>query len=101
MGAFNRYRVFDPLDLEIIDQVFIAVWANVEAREPYRDRKDDVERRKAIRKRIFAFANYGSVDFDTLCDKVLTSMPGSWVDQANPPKAELISTKSRQSRSRR
>jgi hypothetical protein len=79
MGSFNRQRVFDPLDLEIIDQVYAAVWANVEAREPFRDRANDGKRQEAVRKRIFACANHGPIDFDTLCDNVLASMPERWI----------------------
>ena len=101
MGSYNRERVFDPLDLEIIDQVYAAIWANVEGREPFRDKKDDGARQHAIRKRIFVFANLGTVDFDLLCDKVVANMPGSWVHQASVPGPEVISAKARQRRLRR
>jgi hypothetical protein len=75
MGTFNHSRVFDPLDLEIIDRVYEAAWAQLEARDPFRDREKDGERGEALRKRIFAVATSGMVDFDTLCDRVLTNMP--------------------------
>ena len=42
MGSFKQPRVFKPVDLEVIDQVYIAVWAQVEAREPVRDRKHEM-----------------------------------------------------------
>jgi hypothetical protein len=29
MGSFKRPRVFHPLDLEIMDRVFDAAWANL------------------------------------------------------------------------
>jgi hypothetical protein len=32
MGSFSHPRVFDPLDLEIIDRVCEAAWAQLEAR---------------------------------------------------------------------
>ena len=37
MIFFKRKRVFDPLDLEIIDRVYEAAWAQIEARDFYRD----------------------------------------------------------------
>ena len=64
MGSFNRARVFDPLDLEIIDRVYEAAWAQLEAREPARDREVDGERHEALRKLVFACAIPGGVDFD-------------------------------------
>jgi len=84
MGSFKRPHVFDPLDLEIIDRVYEAAWAHIEGRDPYRDREKDGERQEALRKRIFAVAGHRPVDFDTLCDKVLASMPESWTP--TPPK---------------
>jgi hypothetical protein len=74
MSSSQRSRVFDPLDLEIIDHVYEAVWARVEAREPNRDRQDDWERQAVLRKLVFAVAGEGKVDFDTLCDKVMATL---------------------------
>jgi hypothetical protein len=54
MGSFTRTRVFDPLDLEIIDRVYDTAWAQVEAREPTRDRNGDGKKQEALRKLIFA-----------------------------------------------
>ena len=34
MGSYKRPHAFDPLDLEIIDRVYEATWAQVEARYP-------------------------------------------------------------------
>ena len=75
MNSIKHPRVFDPLDLEIIDRVYETAWAQVEAREPLRDRGRDGEREEALRKLIFAFAGTGHVDFDNLCDSVLANMP--------------------------
>ena len=79
MGSFKRPRVFDPLDLEIFDRVYEAAWARLEAREPFRDREKDGERGEALRKLVIALAIPGKVDFDTLCDQVLASLPEIWV----------------------
>jgi hypothetical protein len=74
MGSFNP-RGFDPLDLEIIDQVYDVAWAQVLAREPYRDTSKDGNRKDALRKHLFALASSGKVNFDTLCDGILASFP--------------------------
>ena len=66
MGSFKRSRAFDPLDLEIIDRVYEAVWAQIEAREPGRDIERDPERRQRLCKLILGAANMRPVDFDTL-----------------------------------
>jgi hypothetical protein len=71
-------RLFDPLDLEIIDRVYEAAWAQVEAREPLRDRERDGERHEVLRKHVMDHAGTHRVDFDTLCEKVLASVPESW-----------------------
>jgi hypothetical protein len=75
MGHFKRPRVFHPLDLEIMDRVYEAAWAQIEARDPFRDRNEDGKRQDALRKWLFALATPGPVDFDMLYDKVLARMP--------------------------
>ena len=87
MGSFKRPRVFHPLDLEIMDRVFEAAWAQIEAREPFRDRNEDGERQDALRKWLFAVVSPGPVDFDTLYDKALARMPntGSVTVGETPP----------------
>ena len=77
MGSFG-FRVFHPLDLETIDRVYEAAWAQIIARDPFRNTEKDSERQEELRKRLFALAGPGSVDFDTLYDKVLTSLPECW-----------------------
>jgi hypothetical protein len=79
MGSFRRPHAFDPLDLEIIDQVYEATWAQIEARYFRRDTSRDDERQKALRRWLFALAA-SPVDFDTLYDKVVTSLP-KWAAQ--------------------
>jgi hypothetical protein len=74
VSSFKRPRVFLPLDLEIIDLVHEAAWAQIEARDPFRNRNEDGERQDALRKQLFALATPGTVDFDTLYDKVLAKM---------------------------
>jgi hypothetical protein len=76
MDSFKR--TFDPLDLEIIDRVYETAWAHLEAREPDRDIARDGERQEALRKKIFGVARIagsGHVDFDTLTEVVLATIP--------------------------
>jgi hypothetical protein len=74
MGSFKRSHAFDPLDLEIIDRVYEAVWAQIEARQIDRDTKRDPERQQKLRERIFAVAKIGSVDFDALYERVIEAL---------------------------
>jgi hypothetical protein len=73
-------NAFDPLDLEIIDCVFEAAWAQIEAREPFRDRDKDESRRSNLRKQVLAAAHLGSFDFDIPYDRVLEAMPEHWTN---------------------
>jgi hypothetical protein len=75
MGSFKRPHAFDPLDLEIIDLVYEVAWEQVSARQPSHDTAEDEERQASLRKRVFALAGDGGVDFDTLLDRVLASLP--------------------------
>ena len=75
MGSFKRAHAFDPLDMEIIDLVYEVAWEQISARDPSADAAEDEERRAALRKRVFALAGNGGVDFDTLLDRVLASLP--------------------------
>ena len=75
IGSFKRPHAFDPLDLEIIDLVYEVAWEQVSARQPSHDTAEDEERQASLRKRVFALAGDGGVDFDTLLDRVLASLP--------------------------
>jgi hypothetical protein len=70
-------RVFDPLDLAIIDRIYDAAWAQLEAREPFRDKERDGERRDVLRKLIMDDTGTTTIEFDALYDKVLADMPQS------------------------
>ena len=85
MGSFKHPRAFDPLDLEIIDRVYEAAWAQIEAREIDRDTARDPERQRMLRERIFAVAGMGPVDFDALYERVLqTHRPSDVTIQQSP-----------------
>jgi hypothetical protein len=85
MGSFKRHRAFDPLDLEIIDRVYEAAWAQIEAREIDRDTEHDPGRQQRLRERIFAVAGIGPVEFDALYERVLqTPRPSEVTIQQSP-----------------
>jgi hypothetical protein len=67
------HPAFNPLDLEIIDRVYEAAWAQLLAMNLPRDELEELERQKNLRKRLFALARPGGVEFDTLCNMVLAS----------------------------
>jgi hypothetical protein len=55
--------------------VYEVAWEQISARDPSADAAEDGERWAALRKRVFALAGDGGVDFDTLLDRVLASLP--------------------------
>ena len=69
---------FKPLDLEILDRVYEAAWAALQARDPFRDTDKDGERQESLRKLVFDNTGTGRVDFDILCERVLANMPENW-----------------------
>jgi hypothetical protein len=69
MGSYKR--VFDPLDLKIIDLVYEAALVQLAARDPLSDPIKELERQEAVKKLVFAVAEPGAVEFDDLLDKVL------------------------------
>jgi hypothetical protein len=78
MDFYNHNRAFHPLDLEIMDRVYEAAWAALQAREPFRDPGKDGERQESLRKLVFNNTGTGRIDFDILCDRVLANMPENW-----------------------
>jgi hypothetical protein len=76
MDSANSSHGFDPLDLEILDRVYQAAWAHIEARDLYCGPKPDGSREAALRKAVFSLADRHPVDFDALCDKVMASLNG-------------------------
>jgi hypothetical protein len=54
---------------------FWNAWAQLEARDPFRDRDHDWIRQAVLRKQIIDNAGTGRIEFDTLYEKVLGDMP--------------------------
>jgi predicted metal-dependent HD superfamily phosphohydrolase len=76
---------FADSELAVIDRVCEAAWAQVEARDPQRDKAKDNERRAALRKRVLNSACAGQVEFDSLYRMVLATIPHKWSDNGSSP----------------
>ena len=83
-------RVFDPLDLEIIDLIYEAALVQITARDPLSDPIKEMERQDAVKRLVFAFAESGSVEFDDLLDKVLEYASKLSVSPATPRPASEV-----------
>jgi hypothetical protein len=76
MGSFKN--AFDQLDLEIMDRVYEVAWAHIQAREFSRNTAADRARQTALRRKILGVARVagpGHLDFDTLSEVVLATIP--------------------------
>lgn len=76
---------FDENELAIIDRVYEAAWAEVEVRDPQRERAKDDDRRAVLKKRVLNFARPGQVEFETLYRMVLTTIPHTWSGNGRSP----------------
>jgi hypothetical protein len=83
MGSFKPPRAFNSQDLETIQWVYEAAWARLVLRDPTRDKMHDAELQAFLRKRVFAFAHSSPVDFDTLYDRVVASIPQHWTSPSS------------------
>jgi hypothetical protein len=73
MASLYRHPVFDPLDLAIIDLVYDAACVHLVANHPDHDPEDDGWQ-LILRKRLFALAEPGPVEFDALWERALGNM---------------------------
>ena len=71
----KQHTAFEPDELEIIDRVYHAAWSQIVTRHPGHDIEKARERQTALRKRLFILAGRWPVEFDTLRDRVLATMP--------------------------
>ena len=83
MRSYKHPHAFRPIDLEVIDRVYEVAWETIKAQNLFRDTKMDEERKQRLRRMLFVIAKPGNVDFDQLCDQVLTNLIEPW---AMPPK---------------
>ena len=85
--------VFDPLDLEIMDQVYEVAWARAQAREPSRNTASDGARQAALRRKIFGIARIagpGHIDYDTLAEVVFATISEQPEPEAPKPRDMAI-----------
>ena len=78
MGSYKRPHAFRPIDLEVIDRVYEVAWETIKAQDLFRDTNADEERKQRLRRMLFVLAKPGNVDFDQLCDQVLTNVVEPW-----------------------
>jgi hypothetical protein len=90
MGSYKHPHAFRPIDLEIIDRVYEVAWETIKAQNLFRDTAEDEEQKQRLRRMLFIFAQPGKVDFDQLCDQVLTNLTEAW---ALPPRKRRPSRK--------
>jgi hypothetical protein len=74
---------FKPFELEIIDRVYEAAWAQILARHPGRELENDTGRQEALRKRLLILADRRPIEFDTLRERALMSMPETLMSDTN------------------
>jgi hypothetical protein len=79
MGSFKHHRVFQPYELEIIDRVYEAAWARLNARHPFRKAQWDEERQEALRKIIMDQTGTDRVQYSALGEKVLSNLDQMWI----------------------
>jgi hypothetical protein len=63
-------------------------------RESFRDRQKDGELQQVLGKLVFDSAGSDKINFDTLCDRVLASMPDTWMvfTSGGPHRSPKVST---------
>ena len=59
MGSLKRRPAFDPRELEIIDRVYDAAWAQILTRHPGCNIEKVKERQRALCRRLFILADMG------------------------------------------
>ena len=78
MSSYKRRNSFTPLEREVIDRAYEVVWETIKERDLFRDLEKDKEPKQQLRRMLFVCAKPGKVDFDQLCDQVLT-ISAEWV----------------------
>ena len=65
----------DPTELAILDQAFQLSWADVQARDPFRDFSGDKTLKFSLRRKLFAMASSGMRDPEAMRDIILATLP--------------------------
>ena len=66
---------FSPADRSILDQVYHATWAVIQAHDPFRDVDQDEQLQSALRQKLFVLAANGERDPQRLRSLLLAEMP--------------------------
>lgn len=69
-------NVFQPEDLEVLEQAFEQTWA-VLASDPSRDGSNDEDLKFLIRQKLMTIASAGLIDVEMMRKMVLASLPRS------------------------
>jgi hypothetical protein len=73
--AENNWEMLDRADRDILDQVFEAAWAVIQAHDPFRDLDQDEQLQFALRQKLFVLAADGERDLQVLRSLLLAKMP--------------------------
>ena len=73
--AEDNWETLNPADRVILDQVFEAAWAVVQAHDPFRDLDQDEQLKFALRQKLFVLAADGERDPQRLRSLLLAEMP--------------------------
>lgn len=73
--AQDNWAKFGPADRFLLDQVYDAAWAVIQAHDPFRDLNQDEQLQFALREKLFVLATNGERDPQTLRSLLLAEMP--------------------------
>lgn len=73
--AADNWEKLDPADRFLLDQVYDAAWAVIQAHDPFRDLDQDEQLQFALRRKLFVLAANCERDPQMLRSLLLTEMP--------------------------
>ena len=73
--AEDNWAEFSPADRFLLDQVYDAAWAVIQAHDPFRDVDQDEQLQSALRQKLFVLAANGERDPQRLRHLLLAEMP--------------------------
>ena len=73
--AEESWAEFSPADRFLLDQVYDAAWAVIQAHDPFRDVDQDEQLQSALRQKLFVLAANGERDPQRLRHLLLAEMP--------------------------
>jgi hypothetical protein len=74
-GAHDNWAKLGPAERFLLDQVYDAAWAVIQAHDPFRDLDQDEQLQFALRHKLFVLAANGVRDPQMLRSLLLTEMP--------------------------